>query len=244
MARSRQILVFGLEILSLACACLNAATPSVLTSIDAIKHLTPEEAVKRHPVWLRAVVTYNKTGRDGNVYCIQNSTGGIFLEAPDRSLTGRPGDIVEVRGVATASTGYAPAVVEPVIRVVGKSRLPRPAHLSFSVLSSGASDGLFVTVSGVARSVATTDGSPTLRLDTGNVVVDVFVPEMSRKELEGLAGDTLRIEGVCSNIFNAKNQLNGVEFYAPRRANVVVLERPASDPFQSPPVRIDSLLVF
>ncbi len=198
----------------------------------------------RHPVWLRALVTYNKTGRDGNVYCIQNSTGGIFLEAPDRALTGKPGDIVEVRGLATASTGYAPAVVEPVIRVVGKSRLPRPVRLSVSVLSSGASDGLFVTVSGVVRSVATTDGSPTLRLDTGNAVVGVFVPEMTRHELEDLVGYTLRIEGVCSNTFNARNQLNGVEFYVPRRENVIVLERPASDPFQSPPVRIDSLLVF
>ncbi len=252
MAWSRRILVAGLlpprsaaiVILSLACAGLNAATPSVLTSIYAIQHLTPAEAATRRPVWLRAVVTYNKTGSDGNVYCIQNSTGGIFLEAPDRALTGKPGDIVEVRGVATDSTGYAPAVVEPAIRVVGKSRLPRPVRLSFSVLSSGASDGLFVTVSGVVRSVATTDDSPTLRLDTGNVVVDVFVPEMTRKELEGLVGYTLRIDGVCSNIFNARNQLNGVEFYVPRRENVVVLERPASDPFQSPPVRIDSLLVF
>ena len=198
MAPNRRIFVFGLVppgslaagaaivILSLACAGLNAATPSVLTSIYAIKHLTPAEAARRHPVCLRAVVTYNKTARDGNVYCIQNSTGGIFLEAPDRALTGKPGDIVEVRGLATASTGYAPAVVEPVIRVIGKARLPRPVRLSFSVLSSGASDGLFVTVSGVVRSVATTDGSPTLRLDTGNVVVDVFVPEMTRHELEGL----------------------------------------------------------
>lgn len=112
MAWSRRILVVGLlppgsaaagaamVILSLACACLNAATPSVLTSIYAIKHLTAAEAATRHPVWLRAVVTYNKTGRDGNVYCIQNSKGGIFLEAPDRALTGKPGDIVEVRGVA------------------------------------------------------------------------------------------------------------------------------------------------
>ncbi len=244
MACRRLIPVFGLVILSLACASLHAATPSVLTSVYTIKHLTAAEAAKQHPVWLRAVVTYNKTGRDGNVYCIQNSTGGIFLEAPDRALTGKPGDIVEVRGMATASTGYAPAVVEPAIRVVGKSRLPRPVRLSFSVLSSGASDGLFVTVTGVVRSVATTDGSPTLRFDTGNVVVDVFVPEMTRKELEGLVGYTLKIDGVCSNIFNAKNQLNGVEFYVPRRENVIVLERPASDPFQSPPVRIDSLLVF
>jgi signal transduction histidine kinase/DNA-binding response OmpR family regulator len=227
-----------------ACECLSAAPPSVLTTISAIKHLTSAQASIQHPVLLRAVVTYNTAGRDGNVYSIQNASGGIFIEAPNQLLEGKPGDLVEVRGVTTFSTGYAPAVIEPVVRVVGKSRLPRPLRLSFSALASGASDGLFVTMSGLVRAVSTRDGSPTLRLDTGDDVVDIFVPEMTRQELEGLVGDKLKIEAVCSNIFNTKNQLNGVEFYVPRRENVTVLQRPATDPFQSPPARIDSLMLF
>jgi signal transduction histidine kinase/DNA-binding response OmpR family regulator len=228
----------------LACACLSAAQPSVLTSISAIKHLTPEQASIQHPVLLRAVVTFNMSGRDGNVYSIQNASGGIFLEAPSQSLPGKPGDVVEVRGVTSFSSGYAPAVIQPVVRIVGKSPLPRPLHLSFSTLASGASDGLFATISGLVRAVSTRDGSPTLRFDTGDDVVDIFVQDMTYPEMEGLVGDRLRLDAVCSNIFNAKNQLNGVEFYVPRRENITVLERPVGDPFESPPTRIDSLMLF
>ncbi|MBV9300645.1 MAG: response regulator [Acidobacteriaceae bacterium] len=226
------------------CACLAASQPTVLTSISVIKHLSSAEASIQHPVHLRAVVTYNTGGRDGNVYSIQNSTGGIFLEAPNQRLDGKPGDLVDVRGVTTFSSGYAPAVINPVVRIVGKSHLPRPLHLSFSVLASGASDGLFVTLTGLVRAVSTLDGSPTLRFDTGDDVVNVFVSDTPRQELEKLVGSTLKIEAVCSNLFNSKNQLNGVEFYAPSRANLTVQQWPVGDPFQTAPIRIDSLMLF
>jgi signal transduction histidine kinase/CheY-like chemotaxis protein len=54
----------------------------------------------------------------------------------------------------------------------------------------------------------------------------------------------LKIDAVCSNLFNAKNQLNGVEFYVPRHENIAVLQRPTDDPFLTPPARIDSLMLF
>lgn len=224
--------------------CLSAAQRPVLTSISAIKHLSATQSSAQNAVHLRAVVTYNSAGQDGNVYSIQNSTGGIFIEAPGQRLQGKPGDVVEVYGHTTFSCGYAPAVVEPVVRVVGKSRLPRPLHLGFAALASGANDGMFVTLSGIVRAVSEPDGSPMLRFDTGEDIVNVFVQDMPREELEALIATRLRIEAVCSNLFNAKNQLNGVEFYVPSRGNLSVLQRPAGDPFLTPPAPIDSVMLF
>ena len=234
--------VFAL--IAVACGCLCAAQRPILTTIPAIKHLSSTQASAQNEVHLRAVVTYNTAGRDGNVYCIQNATGGIFIEAPRQRLQGSPGDVVDVRGIATSLSGYAPAVIEPVVRVVGRSHLPRPQHLSFGAMASGTSDGLFVTLSGTVRAVSALDGSPTLRFDTGDEIVNVFVPDMPREELEALVATRLRIEAVCSNLFNSKNQLNGVEFYVPVRDNLRVLQWPADDPFLSPPVPVDSLMLF
>ena len=228
----------------LGSVCLSAAPPQTLTSVLAIKHLPATQASIQHPVHLRAIVTYNNTGRDGNVYSIQDASGGIFLEAPKQRPEGKPGDLVDIRGVTTFSSGYAPAVIEPLVRVIGKAHLPRPRTLSFSALASGASDGLLVTLSGLVRAISTLDGSTTLRFDTGDDIVNVFVPDTPRQELERLVGATLKIEAVCSNLFNAKNQLNGVEFYAPSRDSLVVLQRATDDPFDSPPVRVDSLMLF
>ena len=165
-----------LLVLAACCGCLGAVQAPVLSRISEIKQLSAVQASAQYPVHLRAVVTYNHPGRDGNVFSIQDASGGIFIEAPRESFPGSPGDVVDVQGVTTLS-GYAPAVVEPVVRVVGRSSLPRPLNLSFGALASGAEDGLLVTLSGVVRSVAVLDGSPTLRFDAGDDIVNVFVPQ-------------------------------------------------------------------
>ncbi|HEX4807826.1 MAG TPA: response regulator [Bryobacteraceae bacterium] len=235
-ALGRSLLFF----LAAGCGCLGAVQKPVLTSISEVKHLSSAQASAQYPVHFRAIVTYNQA--DGNVFSMQDATGGIFIDAPGRKFPGNPGDIVDVRGVTTLS-GYAPAVAQPVVRVVGRSRSPRPLHLSFGALASGANDGLFVTLSGVVRSAAMLEGLPVLRLDTGTDVVTAFVPELPRVQLEALIGTKVKIQTVCSNLFNEKNQLNGVEFYVPGRDNLEVLERPA-DPFLSPPVPVDALMRF
>ena len=232
-----------LLVLAACCGCLGAVQLPILTRISEIKQLSAAQASAQYPVHLRAVVTYNHPGRDGNVFSIQDASGGIFIEAPRQSFPGRPGDMVDVQGVSTLS-GYAPAVAEPVVRVVGRSSLPRPLNLTFGALASGAEDGLLVTLSGVVRSVAVLDGSPTLRFDAGDDIVNVFVPNLSRIELDAFTGTKLRIRSVCSNLFNEKNQLNGVEFYVPDRENIEVLQRSAGDPFLSSPVPVDTLMRF
>jgi signal transduction histidine kinase/CheY-like chemotaxis protein len=232
-----------LLILAAAGSASGAEVP-VLTSISAIKHLSAKQAASQYAVHLRAVVTYNADGRDGKVYALQNSTGGIFIEAPSRSLPGSPGELVDVRGVVTFTSGYAPAIIEPVVRVVGKAPLPRPRNLSLRALLSGAYDGIFVTLSGIVRAVSSVDGVPTLRLDTGHDIVDVFVPVMPRVELDALVAAKLQIEAVCSNLFNKNNQLNGVEFYVPALEKLTVLERPPDDPFLTPAVPVSNLLRF
>src|SRR5581483_9083795 len=194
-----------------------------------------------YPVHLRAVVTYNAA--DGNVFCMQDASGGIFIDAPGQRFQANPGDIVDVRGVTTLN-GYAPAVTSPVVHVVGKAPLPRPLHLSFGALASGGSDGLFVTLSGVVRSVSALEGLPALRFDTGEGIVNVSVSDLSKSQLEALVLAKLKIQAVCRNLFNKSNQLNGVEFYVPGPSNIEVLERPSGDPFLTPTVSIDSLMRF
>jgi PAS domain S-box-containing protein len=193
-------------------------------------------------VHLRAVVTYNAAGRDGKVFSVQEATGGIFIElaAP---VQAQPGDLVDIRGV-TILSGYAPAIEPTAVKIVGKAALPRPLLFGFDSLASGAKDGWFVTISGTVRSVISIDGALALRLDTGTSVVNLFVPGLSRAAMQQLIDATVTIDAVCSNIFNERNQLNGVEFYAPQPAQLNMAARTTHDRFLAPITPIDALLRF
>jgi signal transduction histidine kinase/CheY-like chemotaxis protein len=227
----------------LLCATAGFGQKPVLTKVAAIKGLSPTRASAHQQIHLRAVVTFNQAGRDGNVFSIQDESGGIFIEAPQRTFPGKPGDLVDVRGVTTLS-GYAPAVSQPVVHVLGKSHLPPALHLGFDALASGDNDGSFVSLSGTVRGLAMIDGSPALRLDTGFDIVDAFVPDWPREALAGLVGATVKLKAVCSNIFNERNQLNGVEFYVPGSGSLEVLGRLSGDPFSGAPDEIDALMRF
>ena len=239
---ARQMTAHLLPILAIACQGLIAAQTDVLTSIAAIKNLSATQASAQRPVHLRAVVTFNTAGK-GDAYCIQNATGAIFIESPT-PLPGAPGDIVDVRGKTTFSNGYAPSIVEPIVLVVGTSQLPKPKRLSFEALASGASDGLFVTLTGTVRGYSTTGILPILRVDIGDEIVNVNIPAISAKELEPFVAAKLKIDAVCSNMFNKNNQLTGVEFFVPERRNLTILERPVGDPYLTPPEPISSLALF
>jgi hypothetical protein len=80
--------------------------PDVLTTISSIKQLTENQAFAQKPVHLRGVVTFNAAD-SGNTYCIQNSTGAIFVDSPT-PLPGKPGDLVDIRGKTSFANGYAP----------------------------------------------------------------------------------------------------------------------------------------
>src|SRR5215472_7859558 len=67
----------------------------VLTAADQIRELTADDANRRYPVRLHAVVTYDDPGDDD--FFVQDGTAGIYVRAQKHTLF-QPGDVLEIEG--------------------------------------------------------------------------------------------------------------------------------------------------
>ena len=99
-----------------------------MTTIDAVRALTPEGADRGRRVSIRGTITYINEREpagiivhDGRAALFVHYGPAYFRAHPKIDL--HPGDVVEVDGVTTGE-GFAPAVVPEDVRRVGHSALP------------------------------------------------------------------------------------------------------------------------
>src|SRR5579862_1825856 len=81
----------------------------VLTAIKQIRTLAHDEANRGYPVHLKAVVTYDDPRTD---LFVQDSTGGIWVNAPPTRARSEPGTLLEIEG-RTEAPDFAPQVGHP-----------------------------------------------------------------------------------------------------------------------------------
>jgi len=123
--------------MALAVAGTIGAAPAVLTRTAQIRALSPEEAARRIPVRLRAIVTLYDSG--WNDLFVLDATGGAYVTV-DQRLDLRQGQLVEVTGVSGPGE-FAPVVESPHVRIIGRGELPVPRKVSYEELISGTLDG-------------------------------------------------------------------------------------------------------
>jgi diguanylate cyclase (GGDEF)-like protein/PAS domain S-box-containing protein len=212
-----------------------------LTRIDEIRRLAPEEAAVKHPVRLRAVVTYYDP--QSPELFIQDSTEGIWVDTSGINLTLKPGQLIEIEGV-TGAPDFAPQVEMPHIRVVGQAPMPVARRVSYERMASSAEDSQWVEVEGTVRFAATVGERLTLDLATDGGRLQVFILGFKGPPPAKLVDSTVRIHGVCGTQFNRRNQLIGVVLYVPDLSHVKTEEEGPGDPFAIPVRPIGSLLRF
>src|SRR5262245_9084264 len=108
---------------------ISNAPLTVMGSVAQIHGLKSDEAARRHPISLRAVVTYYEPV--WHFAFVEDRTGGIFIDSSFRAdFPVRPGQLVNVEG-QTASGDFAPIISRAVLRLVGESPLPIARRLPF-----------------------------------------------------------------------------------------------------------------
>jgi len=228
---------------SVAQTQLEPSAPSslpLLTHIEEVRRLTPDQAKLGYPVRLRAVVTYY--GGQGWEFFIQDSTGGIYIQGPEGDYQVQAGQEVEIEGI-TAPGDFAPVITKPRLRVLGRTPMPRAKGSSFEQLMSGKEDSQWVEVQGVVRTTHEEDGQSVLELALSSGRLTVRIPAVDAT-IPRLVDATVRLRGTCGGLFNQKRQLVGVQLFVPSLAFVHVEEKPASDPYAIALRPIASLLQF
>jgi diguanylate cyclase (GGDEF)-like protein/PAS domain S-box-containing protein len=225
-----------------------------LTNIAAIRRLSSEEANRRYPVRVRAVVTYfdatpnpMSTATPSTVplpdLFVQDATAGIFVNMPHNAAGLQAGQLIELDGV-TEAPDFAPQIGNPRWVIIGKAPLPRPRLVSFERMTSTAEDSQFVEVQGVVRTAERQGPSLLLGVAVNGGRLQAIVPDTGHSTLEQLPDADIRIRGVCGALFNVRNQQIGVVLYVPGRTALQIVRAAPPDPFDAPVVPVSSLQRF
>jgi len=194
-----------------------------LHTLRELKSLSVDAAAKQIPVDIRGKVTFVDLA--ASILFVQDATAGAYVDIHNQSLDLRAGDFVNVKGISNPGE-YAPIISRPKIKVLAHGALPKPSTLSLQALASGNSDGSWVQISGIVRSVQRLKNQHTFKIAIGGNSFPVQFPwSLDTSALDDQFLDAqVRVNAVCGTIFNEKRQLVGIRFFVPDLASVQIVE--------------------
>ena|GEM_PF-1597929 len=216
--------------------------PPVLTSIQQVRRLTPEEARRSYSVHLKAVVTYFDPA-DPELF-LQDATGGIWVGWTPDMPKAVPGQLIELWG-SSQQMDFAPDIGKARWQVIGQAPMPAAKRVTFEEMASTGVDARWVEVEGIVRSaeLPTNDSrlQAVVEVPGGRVIVHILGVEGIPP---GLVDSRVRIHGACGAIFNQKNQIIGIAIYVPSTREVQTIEAGPTDPFAIAGRSVASLQTF
>ncbi len=242
------------RILIAACLCFTSAVARsaasgalpTLTSIGRVRSLPAEEAIRKYPVHLQAVVTFfDPASYD---LFMQDDTGAIWMSWTPDSPKVAVGDLVEVQATTTF-TDFAPDLLNPRLKILGRGDIPVPHKVSFEQMASTLEDCLWVEVEGIVRQAqylhrAVHERQLWMAVAIPGGMIDVQIPWDGSPVPSGLVDARVRLRGAVGAEFNAADQQVGVSLSVPNLQYVEILESPRADPLVGTPTPIGQLQRF
>src|ERR1035441_2122764 len=174
--------------------------------------LNNEEAGKRYPVRLRAVVTLNHPNRW--LIFIQEGTEALYCStSPERHFTAAAGDLVEIQGT-TDRGAFSPIINPGSIRVLDHPGLPAPRRMTPEDLRQGRFENVYGEITG--KVVALRYGqevekanSDLLDVIAGGLTVNASLPLGVLADRTDLLNADVQLSGIFGTESNGKNQRRG-----------------------------------
>ncbi len=215
-----------------------------LRQVVQVRNLSASEAARGYPVRITGVLTYVNLSQ--NAQFIQDSSGGIFLGISRKGSELFPDalKLVEVTGF-TGPGDFAPVVEVEEVHVLGDGVLPKPESVSMQVLMTGTMDSQWIALNGVVRSQAVAENATTIKLATGDSIVEVRVPNASGHPAPRNFVDAwVEVRGVCATDFDNQRHLRGIRILVPNWDEVRTWSVGADDPFALAVRPLSGLLEF
>ena len=173
----------------------------VLSTVRAVRTLSPEAAAKGRAAKLRGVVLVFRPAAGD--FFLNDATGSIYV-APQRFVKLAAGDLVEVEGRADPGE-FAPCVSPTSVARVGTSPLPDPFPYDLNRNDSRWLDAVFVQAWGVVESVAAHGGDAVLEVRSLGGRAGIYVAGLDHLDgLKALRGRSVKARGVCVPAFDSR----------------------------------------
>jgi len=158
----------------------------LLTKVEEVHRLSPDEAEKKYPLKVRGVITC--LGEGARV--LQDETRGIWFDVSAGVELPPLWELVEMEGVSGPGD-FAPVMTISRIERLGGGKPPEPARPSWDLLLNGAMDCQYVELQGVVSQVQSND--VVLLINGGELKVDV---DLREQELKPYLNSLVRLRGV------------------------------------------------
>jgi len=227
----------------------NPGTLPVLTTVDEVLRLKPEEAQRGCPVNIRGVVTC--VVQEHNAFIIQDATHAVFVINTSSAMALPPrGELLEIAGKSDKGS-FAPLVRMSQLKNLGAGKLPGPVQPTWDQLINGSLDDQLVEIGGmVEEAVPHPAGYPgpwskiTLRTTEGALWVDVWLVGTNFEKLEDYEDAVVRLRGCLFVALDADThqlEQGHVRMYV----DSIAVDRPAPvDEFSAPTKRAAELTLF
>ena len=218
-----------------------AKNERVLTTAEAVRKLSADQARLKEPIQFDAVVTYNDPIQ--KIAFVQDKTAGVFIWSNDLNSRLLFGDSIQLTGV-TGPGDFAPIVMPLSIRMLRK-RLPLPkyGHFSDEDIFAGRADSQWVELDGIVRDNKVDSGQESLLIVHNGYRFRVLFPD-SGPLPASFINARVQVRGVCGSVFNSTRQLLGIQVFAQHRTQVTVLHPSPNGPFDAPITPIARLATF
>ena len=180
---------------------------STLTTAEQVRELTADQANRRYPVRLRAVVTYHDFAAGD--FFVQDATAGIYVNESNPKLHFQPGELLEIEGV-TEEPDFAPQIAQARYRLLGQAPLPQPRTVRLADLMSTHEDSQWVQLEGIVQDVVPDGGHLKLDVVSEGTRLLVHLMDPAGLDKDRLIDSRVKVTGVCASIYNPNNQLVGV----------------------------------
>jgi signal transduction histidine kinase len=213
----------------------NVLASPVLTLVEQVHQLSPEELQRDCPVKLRGVVTA-ALGPDAVV--LQDTTRAIYV-ATTSPTAFQMGDFCEVEGIARPGE-FNPYIVASRVEQLGAGLLPGAVHPTWDQLLNGSLHLQYVELEGVVTAMA--GNTLTLLTHDGRIKVaveslPVTLPATCRNAL-------VRLRGLLFATWDRQTHRVDVGRISLNQPSMSVLRPAPDDPFALPTKNVDDLLRF
>jgi signal transduction histidine kinase len=211
----------------------------VLTTVLQVHSLSTNDAARQLPVKIRGVVTAVASG-PGHWIAIQDDTRGGFVRIGSVSnCVPNVGEFWEITG-RTQPGDFAPIIMARQLVLLGRGRLPEPAHPTWNQLLNGSMDVQWAELQGLVTGVHSNGVS--LLLPEGRQ--EVRLEGWGESELRQFDKAVVRIRGALFAVWNSVTHEVRIGNIEVRNASVTV-DRPApGDPFDAPEKTPRGLFLF
>jgi|GEM_PF-2553524 len=197
-----------------------------------------DEVAAGLPLEIEATVLYFDPGWD--LLFLQDDSSGFYLDPVDWKLPVDSGNRILIKGKTKMGPSGPALVADQVTLVDGGPGMPAPVQRTMSELHSGTNASGWVETGGTVVWADATSGRLKLKLTEGDQSINVIWQNFPQRNVAEWIGCRVQVRGVSSCEYdNGRAIRSGL--LAPRKEDVLLLERPEVHPFKQPVRAIGSI---